>query len=636
MSISIKKLGILAVMATLLVVLAALRPTAPTPVAQADLGSPGGIAALPSAAPAVPGLANQGLPAIIGTGQMAIVAVFCTNSGVEAVQGLPFEAGPCFDPVTIQLKQVYPTSGAVPMATLSASGGDTLVVTDNSGADMDSAVGVIAVGVQAAAATQGNTKGVNEIVKVTATDSAGGGGCTTCGGDQRSINIVIVDTMLAWGPAGQISTASQDQPVYVSYHCDVLGRDLLTPGTSQFLAEADAGNDDQSQGLNDMYDGLYGPNAFGGGPGAGWGSNTLLGRDLLNGGSAPVAIPDVWCGGNTPALFDDFVDFQTDKGIFSVDPAAVLVQQNAANLGNFLNWFYPPIIDAACGEGQEIDTFDIDALLVWEEVFASNNPVGLGVQGGCDVDGWRNGVVTTQLLGNGNVGVATISAQQGGGVAKARTINVTFEGAAALSLFITAPKIIGTTGDSFTVAVVDQDGRPVGNEAVTCTVDPTGGALAILNQTATTGGATIVDSTGNVIPNPAFGEATFKLIPTGKSVVAAEELTITCTLDRDRSVSASDKVTLSQTPNLESVALVEGCNPLAATWPDATAIATVSGAVAPAEALEAIWKFDPATGMWQGFSPTAPAGVSDLATIDRLDAIFVCVNAAATIGRPVI
>ena len=60
------------------------------------------------------------------------------------------------------------------------------------------------------------------------------------------------------------------------------------------------------------------------------------------------------------------------------------------------------------------------------------------------------------------------------------------------------------------------------------------------------------------------------------------------------------------------------------------------GAVAPAEALDAIWKFDPATGTWQGFSPTAPAEVSDLATVDRLDAIFVCVNAAATIGRPVI
>ncbi len=108
------------------------------------------------------------------------------------------------------------------MATWAASGSDTLVVTDNSGADMDSAIGVVATGVNAAAATQGNTKGVNEIVKVTATDDTG---------DVRTVNIVIVDTMLAWGPSGQISTASQDQPVYVSYHCDVLGRSTLVPNT---------------------------------------------------------------------------------------------------------------------------------------------------------------------------------------------------------------------------------------------------------------------------------------------------------------------------------------------------------------------------------------------------------------------
>ena len=76
---------------------------------------------------------------------------------------------------------------------------------------------------------------------------------------------------------------------------------------------------------------------------------------------------------------------------------------------------------------------------------------------------------------------------------------------------------------------------------------------------------------------------------------------------------------------------MEGCNPIAATWPDATAIATVAGAVAPAEALDAIWKFDPASSTWKGYSPTAPAAVNDLASVDRLDAIFVCVNAAATI-----
>jgi len=144
----------------------------------------------------------------------------------------------------------------------------------------------------------------------------------------------------------------------------------------------------------------------------------------------------------------------------------------------------------------------------------------------------------------------------------------------------------------------------------------------ILNQTGTTGSTT--------------GLATFSLIPTGKSVLGAEELTITCVMDRDRSISASATVTLSTTPELESVALVEGCNPIAATWADGTAIDTVAGAVAPAEALDAIWKFDPATGSWKGFSPSAPPAVNDLASVERLDAIFICVNAAATIGRPVI
>jgi len=102
LSISIKKLGVLAFMAALLVMLAALRPMAQTPVAQADFGTPGGIAALPSAVPAIPGIANQGIPAIIGTGQPAIVAVFCSSIA------LPYAAGDCVgpegEPWVVQLK----------------------------------------------------------------------------------------------------------------------------------------------------------------------------------------------------------------------------------------------------------------------------------------------------------------------------------------------------------------------------------------------------------------------------------------------------------------------------------------------------------------------------------------------------
>jgi hypothetical protein len=333
-----------------------------------------------------------------------------------------------------------------------------------------------------------------------------------------------------------------------------------------------------------------------------------------------VDYSDVWCGGNTGGLFDDFVDFSTTKGLFSIDPVAVSLQQNSVALAFTAGIFYPPSLDYDCGEGKNIDTFDIDALSVWS-TFIFNFP-SLSLEGGCDADGWRNGVVTTELLGNGEVGVSTITAQQGGGISPVRTINVTFAGEAALSLFITAPELVGLTGADFTVTIVDQDGRPVGDETVQCTVDPAGGALVLLNQTGTTASTT--------------GLVTFSLIPTGKSVLGAEELTITCVMDRDRSISASETVTLSTTPELEVVDLVEGCNPIAATWADGTKIATVAGAVAPAEALDAIWKFDPASGTWQGFSPSAPADVNDLASVDRLDAIFICANAAATIGRPVI
>jgi hypothetical protein len=85
-----------------------------------------------------------------------------------------------------------------------------------------------------------------------------------------------------------------------------------------------------------------------------------------------------------------------------------------------------------------------------------------------------------------------------------------------------------------------------------------------------------------------------------------------------------------------TVDLVLGCNPVALTYPDGTAIATVGSGVAPAGSLDAIWKFLPAEGRWIGYSAGAPAEVSDLQTVERLDAVFVCVNVVATITMPAI
>jgi hypothetical protein len=83
-----------------------------------------------------------------------------------------------------------------------------------------------------------------------------------------------------------------------------------------------------------------------------------------------------------------------------------------------------------------------------------------------------------------------------------------------------------------------------------------------------------------------------------------------------------------------TVTLVVGCNPVAITYDDGTAITTVGQGVDPSSALVSIWKYLPAENRWIGYSAGAPAAVSDLQTSERLDALFVCVNAAATISMP--
>ncbi len=68
-------------------------------------------------------------------------------------------------------------------------------------------------------------------------------------------------------------------------------------------------------------------------------------------------------------------------------------------------------------------------------------------------------------------------------------------------------------------------------------------------------------------------------------------------------------------------------------FPDGTAAAVVAAAVTPAEALQAIWRYDAATDRYAGFSPAAPFA-SDLATINRSDTIRICTGAPATLTQP--
>ena len=61
----------------------------------------------------------------------------------------------------------------------------------------------------------------------------------------------------------------------------------------------------------------------------------------------------------------------------------------------------------------------------------------------------------------------------------------------------------------------------------------------------------------------------------------------------------------------------------------------IAAAVSPQSALIAIWRFDNATQRFAGYSPI-PGAPNDLVTLNRADAIFICVNAPATFTRPAI
>jgi hypothetical protein len=83
------------------------------------------------------------------------------------------------------------------------------------------------------------------------------------------------------------------------------------------------------------------------------------------------------------------------------------------------------------------------------------------------------------------------------------------------------------------------------------------------------------------------------------------------------------------------VTLVAGCTNLALTWPDGTPVATVTAGIDPASALIAIWRLDAAVGRFLGWSPI-PGAPSDLTTVNRLDAVFVCMREAGTLMRPAV
>jgi inhibitor of cysteine peptidase len=71
--------------------------------------------------------------------------------------------------------------------------------------------------------------------------------------------------------------------------------------------------------------------------------------------------------------------------------------------------------------------------------------------------------------------------------------------------------------------------------------------------------------------------------------------------------------------------LYDGCNNIALTFPDGTTSEAVLQAVSPAGAAQSVWRYDASQSRFVGFSPAATQA-SDLLTVNRLDAVWLCVS----------
>jgi len=439
-----------------------------------------------------------------------------------------------------------------------------------------------------------NGGGKDEMLEVTATDESG---------NTRTVNVITVQTMIAVPPIVEPGTTPLVgfPPGFsiIGYRCSDVGKSVL------------------------MLGGLWIP--------------TTLGdmSDIINGTTIGAVGPFYGCGQDTPGNpSDDLVQYQTDVGQMTMQP--LLIFPSLAIAGS------------DCPIGKSVSVND-GSLWTWPV------PPGPPFQmQNCDMDAAPNGTVGYLAMRTADVGQATVTGQQGSVASSTRQTYVNFIGEPAAGIvptimlkkaeltlvgpgetwdvcivpggpcYITVlsdlPALVSPLSGINVVAVVlNQSLNPLAGKTVSCTVDPVSGAFALQTDRDTTAER---------------GMALLQLVPTG---IPGTEVTLSCKLEGYPNIPpATHTFTISLTPDLETVDLVEGCNPIAATWADGTAIAAVAGAVAPAEALDAIWKFDAASSSWEGYSPTAPADVNDLALVNRLDAIFVCVNAAATIARPVI
>lgn len=579
MRLGLSRLGIVALVVAVVLTLGFFRPGADTPTAETAFWHPGGILVLPSFFPALPGAVDQVAPAIIPAsppGNKAMIAVFADpwtlafpDTGAVFDSDCNVTAAGSWDflgSVCFKVQALDIPTGTLGPTMARFAANNQDRLLCNETALCDRDT-IVNDGDMAVFLNGG---GKDEVLVVTATDEAG---------DTRTVQVITVQTMIAVPPVvepGQTPLISGMEGIsLVGYRCNDVGLTSTLAGMSNFLYSIT------------------------------WGL-TILGtgeQGQLYG-----------CGGNVPSTtIQRSVMFQTDKGQMSAEPLLVAPAFGAVILPQ-----------TQCPIGKSVSV--TDSVTSWPGG-APLLPVSLQ---NCDLDAAPNGVVSYMVVRTADVGVATITAQQGGMAGSTRQTNVNFVGTPGTGIIPTIqlytpdiedlPARISPLSQVEVVALVlNQQVNPVAGITVSCSLDPVGAGFALLLDRDTTG---------------SDGMAHFTMVPTG---IPGMEVTLSCSLDGYPDVPpATHAFDLSLEPDLEAVDLVAGCNNEASTWPDGTAAATVADGVDPADALSALWVYDAVSGTWLGYAPDVPADVNDLSTVDRLEPVFFCVDADATLNRPVL
>jgi hypothetical protein len=570
---------VLGLIGAVLLVFGMLRPGVPSQTSEAAFMSPGGIQALPSFFPALYALTDQVVPAMIPAsppGNQALITVFA-----EPIAVVFPDTGAIFNSnCDVNAAGVWDGLASVCFKVRASfpTAGATAAKFAASGSDRllcdeTALCDVDAIMLDGWMSVLLNGGGKDEMLEVTATDESG---------NTRTVSVITVQTMIAVPPIVEPGTTPLVgfPPGFsiIGYRCSDVGKSVLMLGGAWIPTT-----------LGDM-------------------------SDIINGTTIGAVGPFYGCGQDTPGNpSDDLVQLQTDVGQMTIQP--LLIFPSLAIPGY------------ACPIGKSVSVADGSAFPVNMWPVPPGPPFQMQ---NCDMDAAPNGTVGYLAMRTADVGQATITGQQGSVASSTIQTYVNFIGEPAAGI---VPSIVLYAADmsalpalvsplsqvNVTAVVLNPALNPLAGKTVSCTLDPVSGLFALLADRDTTG---------------QDGMAHFALIPTG---FPGSETTLSCKLEGYPNIPpATHKFTVSLTPNLETVALVDGCNPIAATWANGTLIATVAGAVTPAAALDAIWNFSAASSTWQGYAPGVPADVNNLVSVNRLDAIFVCVNAAATIARPVI